>query len=276
MPIDWTRGYECTWRLAKVDAATWADVGALSGVTSASYSSDAGSDSVETVSVEVAGAYDADAPESRWYRLEGLCEQGAETALVTVATLRMAPEKSEWAGGMRTDTMRGASGLADAGSAAALPDGAWAARWSDGAARAGSLVAGCTDAPVIVDGSFALSKPVVFDLDSTPLDAALVLLDGSEWVLRPDETGRVHVMQLPLVPTATFGTAERGMFLSTASRDADGAVTYTRAWGPGLRVHDMFRAYLPEIGLNGTYRVTKQEVECAASITVEETAEEVL
>lgn len=278
--IDWTRGYECTWRFSEVDMATWASMGSLGSVTSATYAADSESDSVETGTLTCILPHSAGMP-SGWYRIEGLVQQGASAAVVTVATLLFSPESSTWAGGMRTDSLRGVSGMAassdvdDLPEGAELLDGAWVAEGSNGSGRVAELIGSCTPAPVVQVGQFSVSDTVVFDLDSPPLAAAKEILDRAGWIARPNALGEIEIMPMPSAPIASFGIEDRGLFKSYASSDSDGRITYTRAWSPVLKVWDMFTANIPEIGLDGTYRVYSQRVTCGRGITVEETVEEV-
>lgn len=273
--IDWTRGYECQWRYSPVDVRTWASKGSTSNAVSATYTSDSATDAVETGTLSCSMPYQ-EGPSSGWMRIEGIVTQGDEVETVTVGTLFFETETSTWSGGRRTDNLRGTSGLYPASQADPVKDGAWAAKGENGAAHAAALIGAHTDAPVVVDGICRVPETVVFDLDSSPLEAAREILAAAGWVMRPDGDGRIHVMQAPSEPSYGFGGSERGMFLGEAARDANGRVTYTRAWGPGLRAWDMFQANLPEIGLSGTYRVVSQRVTCGSRITVEETVEEVL
>ena len=272
--IDWTRGYECQWRFSTVDLVTWASKTVINGVSSATYSADSSTDAIETSTLSRRGSY-TERPIEGWVRIEGTVTQGSDSELVTVGTTLLTAETSSWAGGTRSDSMRGVSVLQPASEADPLADGAWAAKGSDAAARVAALIGGCTPAPIVVHGAPQLPDTVVFDLESKPLAAAKVLLDATKWIARPDGTGRIHIMQIPDKPSAYFGAGERGLFLSTASSDSNKRITYTRSWWPGLRVWDMFTANLPEIGLAGTFRVYSQRVKCDTRILVEETVEEV-
>lgn len=278
--IDWTRGYECTWRFSEVDMATWASMGSLGSVTSATYEAEKATDSVETGTLTCILPYSSGKP-AGWFRIEGLVQQGTSSTVVTVATLLFSPESSTWAGGMRTDSLRGVSGMAAASDAdnlpagAELPDGEWAAKGSNGSARVAELIGSCTPAPIVEVGQFSVSETVVFDLDAPPLAAAKTILDKAGWIARPNALGEIEVMPMPSTPIASFGAEDKGLFKSTASSDSEGRITYTRAWSPVLKVWDVFTANLPEIGLDGTYRVYSQRVTCGKGITVEETVEEV-
>ena len=273
--LDWTKPYECQWRFTTVDENTWASKDVVTPVISASYSADSTTDGLETGTVSRRVDATAEAV-AGWMRMEAMCFQGTSSELVELATLRFDPETSSWAGGMRLDNLRGVSTIFTASEADPLPDGAWAAKGSDGAARAAALIGEYTPAPIVMHSTLQLQDTVVFDLDSTPLDAALSILRAEEWVARQDGLGQIHIMEQPTEPSAYFATRERGMFLSGASSDANGNITYRRHWGPGIRVWDIFQANLPEIGLSGTYRVVSQRVTCGKGIIVEETVEEVL
>ena len=273
--IDWTRGYECQWRFSPVDVRTWASMGATSNAVSATYSADITTDAVETGTLSCSMPYTVEAP-SGWMRIEGLITQGDEAESITVGTLYFEPESASWQGGRRTDSLRGTSGIFPSSEADPVKDGAWAAKGENGAAHVASLIGEHTSAPIVIGEGCKVPETVVFDLDSTPLNAAKAILDATGWIMRPDGEGRIHVMQAPTEPVAGFGGRERGMFLSQSSMDSNKRITYTRAWGPGLRVWDLFQANLPEIGLRGTYRIVSQRVTCSSRITVEETVEEVL
>lgn len=268
--IDWTKGYSTTWRVSRVDPVTWASMGEVPSIVEASYSADATTDAVETATAKCVLPFDAE-PLGGWLRIEALLEQGTAAEHVTVCTMRFDAGGSTWRGGYRTDTLQGVSSLYPASEAEKLPDGAWAEAMANGADRVASLIAPHTPAPIYVDGSYRIDEGTVYDLDSTPLAAALSILpDG--WAVRPDAYGAIHVTPAS-APVARFGTADRGMFLTEASSDSDGRITYTRQWGPGLRVHDAIGLKLPELGLDGDYRIVRQNVTCGSRITVEETVE---
>lgn len=268
--IDWTRGYSTTWRISRVDPITWASMGEVPSVVEASYSADATTDAVETASAKCAIPFGSEPPVG-WLRIEALVEQGAVAEHVTVCTMRFDAGRSTWEGGYRTLSLEGVSSLYPASEAEELPDGAWSGPTANGAERAASLIDPHTPAPVYVDGSYRIDEGTVYDLDSTPLAAALSIVPEG-WAVRPDAYGAVHVMPVS-APVTRFGTADRGMFLTSASSDSDGRITYTRQWGPGLRVHDAIGLKLPELGLDGDYRIVRQNVTCGSRITVEETVE---
>ena len=274
--IDWTRGYECTWRFSQVDIATWASMRSVGNVTTASYSADSSTDSVETATLSCVLPYTEEMP-SGWLRIEGLITQGASSSVITVATLNFTPETARWAGGMRTDSLRGVSGMQPAGeSGTKMKDGVWAAKDSDGVRQISKLLGEYTPAPIVAYGTFSMPRQVVFDLDSTPLSVVKSMLNTAGWIARPNGFGEIELLPKPAKPIADFGSEDKGLFRSTASSDSNGRITYTRAWEPNLKVWDVFTASLPEIGLDGTYRVYSQRITCGNGISVEETVEEVL
>lgn len=84
------------------------------------------------------------------------------------------------------------------------------------------------------------------------------------WVDAPLETSPTLVDGEPLELYARRRLAE----LSTITR----SYTYTREWWPDVTVYSKVRATVPDEGISGELRVTKQEIEFGRGLTVTETA----
>lgn len=214
--IDFGKSYSPSWRLMRVDPETWADSEEVGRMLSASVERDSTSDLIESGSFEVDSKLAAG---EFWGRLEMLAEQGGEVERHAVATLLIEPGKETVDMGDCVTSCDGRSVLAPAEDRKLLA-GDYAPQGADGAAYAAGLIAKCTPAPVIVEGSFALSDDVVFAQGTSHLEAARMILDPSGWEVRISGDGTVRVRPMPTEPSLVLGTDSKRMLGTTVGREA--------------------------------------------------------
>ena len=202
--IDFGQGYSSSFRLMRVDQATWADAGEVDGFSSASVERDRSNDLMESGSVTLL----ADgAPDSEFYaRIEMLADSGMTRERHAIATLLLSPGQCTATKGGVDVELVGRSVLAPANDRVLLA-GTYAPLGCDGAAYAVSLLSECIAAPVEAAGSFRLSDHVVFARGTTYLEAAWMLLDKAGWAMTIGGDGRVTVCPMPSEPALVLGKA---------------------------------------------------------------------
>jgi len=202
--VDFGAGYSSSFRLMRVDPATWADAGEIGGFASASIERDRSNDLMESGSVTLMSNY---SQRTEFYaRIEMLAESGAARERHAIATLLMSPGTcTATAGGVDVELV-GRSVLAPASDRVLLA-GTYAPLGCDGAAYAVSLLQECIPAPVSADGSFRLSDHVVFARGTTYLEAVWMLLDKAGWAMTIDGQGRVTVCPMPSEPALVLNKA---------------------------------------------------------------------
>ena len=212
---DWLGSYGTEWSVFKVNPATWADESRLDGVISVSVSRDCTDDVplLETGTMEV----DADSFEDGWYRIYMTADQGAKEK-VAMATLLFERSSAKFDKGSRTVSAQGRSVLQPAADVKLAWD-SYAAAGTDGASHAGALVAACSPAPVEVGGTFTLVDDVVFDLGSSYLEAAWMLLRAGGWCMQIQGDGTVRVRPLPTEPTLELDQAHAGLLIPGVDDD---------------------------------------------------------
>ena len=187
---DWSRAYTASWRVRRVDPASWECVADVAGVTSATVSRDVGS-LMESADLSLSlGPGESVAP--GWVRIEAVVEQDGGAEVVPVSTVMLTEGGATFARGLRDTQAKGLSVLWPA-SVRHFARGTTAPKGTDGAAWVARLLASCIDAPVAAEGGFELSDHVVFTSGQTYLDGALQVLAAAGWRLRVDGRGEVTV-----------------------------------------------------------------------------------
>ena len=272
--MDWTQRYSALWRVDRIDPETWEPCGTLEGVEEADVEHDGTDDAplLEAASMTVTcAALESFAP--GWHRIVMDATQGTSSASVDVSTVWLDAESGEYDKGYRRDRLEGRSTLFQAAEVE-IGDGQYAPKGADGPEFAATLLRGCIDAPVNVEGSFRLADHIVFDLGASVLEAAWAVLRAGRFCMQVDGRGEVHILKEPTVPSLEIDKAGSCIVLPRVSY-GNGGTTYTREWAPGVYPFSIVRCAVPERGLDGDYRVLSQRLTCAKGVTVQETVEEV-
>ena len=205
--IDYGSGYSSSWRMMRVDRDTWAATDEVPGLVSASIERDAYSYLMESGNA----TFDSEIGNGEfWGRLEMLAEQGGEIERHPIATLLFSPGDSTSTIGGKTTEFSGRSVLAPAEDKKLLA-GTYAPLGSDGAAYAASMIAACTAAPVLTEGSFTLSQNYVFAEGTTYLDAAWTIVDGAGWRIAISGDGTVTIGPKPDTPSLVLDSAHASL-----------------------------------------------------------------
>ena len=212
----WAESYSASLRLMEVDPATWADTDEVPGVLDASGSRDATGKLLESGRVTVEWPTDAK-PKEMWGRVELLADHSDRRA---VMTLLLVPSPSDVRRGRRTLTYDGYSVLSPADERH-LMAGDYVPAGADGAKKAADLIAECTPAPVVAEGSFRLAEPMVFAQGTTYLDAAWMLVDAAGWCMQVDGDGTVRIRPMPTVAALQLDADGAGL-LGTEVESDDG------------------------------------------------------
>ena len=207
---DWLGGYSAGWDAYEVDPETWAASSPIGGMSAVEVVRD-GTDDVpliETGTME----FDGEPPfEWAWLCICMSAEQdGAER--IPIATLLFERASTATDHQSPKSTMRGYSVLKPAADRR-LARGAFAPAGCDGAQYAAMLLRACTPAPVVVEGSFTLSEDVVFDLGSTYLAAAWMVLRAADWCIQIDGEGVIYIRQKPAEPALELDRAHAGLLI---------------------------------------------------------------
>ena len=216
--VDFAGGYTSSFRLMKVDPATWADADEVKGFASASVERDRSNDLMESGSVTLLAE---SAPDGEfWGRIEMLADSGTAVERHAIATLLLFPGQCKATMGGMDVEMAGRSVLAPADDMVLLA-GTYAPMGADGAAYAARLLRECIPAPVTVEGGFKLSDHVVFARGTTYLEAAWMLLDNAGWCMTVDGRGEVTIASYPSEPALLLDSANACM-LGTEVQVDDG------------------------------------------------------
>ena len=201
MAIDWKAPYSASWHVRRVDPLTWDASEELEGIIDVTVSRDASSALLESATVTMDMGVAESVPRG-WWRVIAEAVQGGTSETVDIATFAMVDSSGTWERGLRTVQATGLSVLYPA-SVRHLGKGSYAPQGADGAAWVVDMLSKCIAAPVRAEGSFVLSRHVVFDAESTYLDAVKLLLEAAGWRLRVDGRGEVVVC-----PPATVASLE--------------------------------------------------------------------
>lgn len=274
--MDWSGSYESTFRVERVDPATWETCGQVDGVSGIEVDRDGTDDApmLETASMTLAG--DPSEPfEDGWLRITMDAAQDGSSESVPVATLWFSSPRGRYDRGRRDDELKGSSALWQASGDAKIGDGAWAPKGADGARWCADRLSERIDAPVSVDGGgFEVAESIVFDLGASVLAAVWAVLSAGGWTIRIDGRGEVHVCSRPSSESLVLDGAGSCLLLPGTDY-GDGALTYSREWCPDVQPFSLVRAALPAYGLDGLFEVRSQRLVCGRGILVEESVEAV-
>lgn len=269
MAIDWTSGYSATWRVRYIDEATWTPGGDLAAVDAMAVQRAQGG-CIESGSITVT-ADPGQPPDAGWYRIEMTARQGDRSEVVQVATMWLTPGQRVLSHGVEQVTMS-ATSVIERAQRVKYANGDHAPKGVDGAAFVGDMLRRCTPAPVVVDGSFALTDHIVFALDGDVLSAAWQVLNAHGWCLLIDGDGTIHVAPLPTVSTETLDLTQ----YEPTRDEADGVVTYsyTREWLPDVRPYTLLDVRPTPGAEYRPARVDAQTFTLGLGVTVGETLKE--
>ena len=263
--IDWDGSYGAKFRLVEIDESTWLPTGETHAIESLTVKRSAGSSLlVESADMTVTGSL-----EPGWYRVQMEAVQGGSGELVDIATMRFEPDGSEWLFGAWSGSVTGTSVLSPADvEDDTLPDGAYAPAGADAGKIVKRLLSERIHAPIAVEGERRIAEPIVYDLDSTRLEAAWQVLNAIGWCLQIAGDGTVTVRRIPDETEHMVGNAA---VVSSVSVDSDGNYTYERQWRPGINPYTAVRLKIPRAGTDVTRNVTEQTVQCGNGAMVSET-----
>lgn len=215
--IDYTRGYAVTSiDLSPVNVDTWASVGRVTNITSASVNRtrDDKAPLLETASLNVDGDFD-----DGWYRLSVVLSQGGYER-VNLGTFLFEATNPTHDYGATTRTARGSSVLKPVSDQKVLI-GEYAPKGADGAEYAASIIRRCTPAPVEVEASFTLGDHVVFGKDSTCLQAAWSILGAGGCCIQIDGEGTIRIMKVPTEPSIELRRTNAALLMNGIEEEYD-------------------------------------------------------
>lgn len=202
--IDWASGYTSEWRVMKVDQNSWGNSQELHGVNSVTINRDATDDypllESASLTVDISATEDLD---NGWYRIEMLARQGTDYERVEIATVFLTSNSGTIAKGRKTISVDGYSVLKPAADKV-LTIGKHAPKGVNAAEFVASLLAECTPAPVVVEGSFVLNDYYVFPIGTPYIEAIWTLLDAGGFVIQIHGDGEIHILKKPTEPNFTI------------------------------------------------------------------------
>lgn len=214
--IDFGSGYEATWLAYRVDPATWADHGQVGAVKDITITRKADGDLQSGgFSVDGMGEF-----EEGYYRIAMVARQGGATQRVDVATLMCFHTNTKVSGGADTKAIEGRSVLFPAAKTR-LTKGTYAPAGVDGVEYVADLLRRTCAMPVEAEGGFTLDESVVFNLGTTVLDAAWLVLEAGNHIMQVDGRGRLTVMPMPSETSLVLGEANARMVQPETSRTLD-------------------------------------------------------
>lgn len=211
--MDWSKSYSASWRVFRVNRATWADGEMLGNVDSISVSRTADGKLIESGSIKLTGDFETD-----YYRIVMTAQQGDEIERVDVATLLFEANGGRYDYGLTTIDIDGRSVLYPAETTAVVT-GEYAPARADGVLYARDLLKKTINAPVEVEGSFVLNDHIVHELGSTVLEAVWSVLEAGGYILQIDGMGVVHIRPKPTEPSLIIDT--NGMSIMSNGIDFD-------------------------------------------------------
>jgi len=274
--MDWAGSYESSFRVDRIDPVTWEPCGTVENVTDIEVDRDGTDDSPMLETASMKATTDPSEPfEDGWLRVTMNAIQYGSSESVAIATLWFSAARGKYNRGYREDELEGVSVLRQASGDAKIGDGAWAPAGTDGARWCADRLSALIDAPVHVAGNgFAIGEPIVFDLDSSVLEAVWTVLRAGGWTMHIDGRGEVHIHALPTEESLVLDRPG-SCVLMPGTDYREGTKTYSREWWPDVRPFSLVRAAMPAYGLDGLYEVRSQRLSCGRGIVVEESVKEV-
>lgn len=211
--MDFTKGYSSSYRIVKVDAASWTETEAINRVTSVSITHDIDSKAprVDSADLEV----DSMPMGECYVRVYMDCRQNGSRTSVPLGTFLLESTGSEGGAFSTWSTAEMWSVLKPADERI-LPVGWHAQKGVSSVAKAAELISECCEAPVIYDdGGPSLADNVVAEDDESYLKMAWTLLDD-DWVIVPDGYGRIRIFK-----DSEIHAIEPSEIIGTISEDWD-------------------------------------------------------
>lgn len=211
--MDWGEGYTSTWRMYRVDEATWADAYPVDGFISAKITRAADGALLESGSFTI----DGEAPGTGYYRLSMTARNSTGYERVDVATMRVEGTSGTYNRNSTTVTASGLSVLYPA-SVKKLLDGAYCPANTDAAVYVAQLLGSCIAAPIVVEVGFALNAPIVHEFGSSALDACWQVLGTIGAVMQLDGDGTVHIKMPDSAPALELDVAGASLVVPGVKR----------------------------------------------------------
>ena len=203
--MDYSQSYTATWRIFRVNRNTWADREQLQDVDSVSITRTANGSLLESGSLTVTGEFEPD-----YYRIVMTAEQNGDVERIDVGTLFFDTNGGTIDYGTTVYSVDGYSVLYPA-SVTSITNGEYAPSGVNGAQYVADLLESAINAPVVVEGAFALNEHIVHELGSSVLEAAWSVLDAGGFIMQIDGYGRVHIKAKPTQPSLVLNSSNMGL-----------------------------------------------------------------
>lgn len=253
--------------------SSWTDGEPLSGIIGCTVERDITDDAPTLESCDLTLASDAPTGFSGWARVDVLAHQSGGSERMCLGCYRFEADSAKFDSGSYELNLTGYSVLKPLDEYI-MAVGSYAPYGTDGAAWCANLMAEAgVPSPVAVGALATIPENVVFDDDTTALEAVWGVLGRCSLTIRIDDgDGTVNIVPEPTAAALTLDrTGAHGMQPDVEVKA--GELSYTREFDPATRVGDLVRVDLPSLGISGTYRSASQSIDLASGLAVEETLE---
>lgn len=243
----WEEPYTATCHLYTVDKDTWETENEIGKIRSFSITRSATEDVplLESCSMQLDIA-PKDDPVEGWYRMVAHISQGGRIERHPLMTFLRQDGERALSNTSSVVTCTGYSVLKPADLMRIdrgyyVPKGVRGPEFVRDLLREGGVVA-----PIHVKGSFDLTSYLVFDLDSTYIQAAWQVLDANSWVMFIDANGEITISEKPDDPVLVLDRANAKLVKTGGKKSVDNAEVCNRYFAIDGDAHAVAVNDLPE------------------------------
>lgn len=225
----WEEPYTATCHLYTVDKDTWETENEIGRIRSFSISRSATEDVPLLESCSFSMDIDpTDDPVEGWYRMVAHISQNGLVERHPLMTFFRQDGERNLSVSVSTVTCTGYSVLKPA-DLARIPRGYYVPKGVRGPEFVKDLLRkGGVIAPINIEGSFDLTSYLVFDLDSTYIQAAWQVLDANSWVMFIDPNGAITISAKPTDPGLVLDRANARLVKKGGRKSVDNAEVCNR------------------------------------------------
>lgn len=213
--MDWTRSYTAKWRVYHVDPDTWGELDEIENITSVSVEKDGTSDVPKLESFSMRSITEkGDKFEAGWYRIILFTIQDSRVERWPIGTGIFESFDGEDDYNRTNWDVKGYSVLQPAADVK-IPVGTYIPKETNALNYVKKLLNESTPAPVTIEGEAKLDDYLVFDGDTSYLEAIWTVLDAIDFVMQIDGEGGIHVLPSPKEEKEVFDLSFMGLMRRT-------------------------------------------------------------
>ncbi len=219
--MDWTRGYTAKWRVYRVDPETWGESEEIDDVVSVSIEKDGTSSipKLESFSMKVT-VPKGERFEAGWYRIVLYTVQDGHLERFPIGTGIFESLDGEDDFGRTNWDVKGYSVLQPAADSK-IPVGVYIPKEMNALLYVKKLLEECTPAPVEIEGEAKFDDYMVFDGDTSYLEAVWDVLDSIDFVMQIDGEGTIRVIPSPTEEKHVLDLSMLGLLRKTVKHSLD-------------------------------------------------------